>query len=109
MVQFDKYSNELVLYADSMCKVKKAVVRMDNAATTRVELHAHTRMSNMDAMVSAKDLIKTAALWGHPAVAITDHGVVQAFPEAHEAAVKAGIKVIYGMEGYLVDDDLKIA
>ncbi len=107
-VQFDKYSNELVLYADSMCKVN-TVTRMDNAPTTRIELHAHTRMSNMDAMVSAKDLIKTAANWGHSAVAITDHGVVQAFPEAHEAALKAGIKVIYGMEGYLVDEDLKKA
>ena len=107
-VQFDKYSNELVLYADSMCRVSQ-VFRMDNAPTPRLELHAHTRMSNMDAMVSAKDLIKTAAKWGHPAVAITDHGVVQAFPEAHEAAVKAGIKVIYGMEGYLVDDDIKKA
>lgn len=109
MVQFDKYSNELVLYADSMCKVKKEATRMDNATTTRIELHAHTRMSNMDAMVSAKDLVKTAAAWGHAAVAITDHGVVQAFPEAHDAAEKAGIKVIYGMEGYLVDDDLKKA
>jgi DNA polymerase-3 subunit alpha (Gram-positive type) len=107
-VQFDKYSNELVLYADSMCKVN-IVTRMDNAPTTRIELHAHTRMSNMDAVVSAKDLIKTAAKWGHEAVAITDHGVVQAFPEAHEAAVKAGIKVIYGMEGYLVEEDLKKA
>ncbi|MBC8014666.1 MAG: PolC-type DNA polymerase III [Sporomusaceae bacterium] len=107
-VQFDKYSNELVLYADSMCRVHQ-VFRMDNAPTTRIELHAHTRMSNMDAMVSAKDLIKTAAKWGHSAIAITDHGVVQAFPEAHEAGVKAGIKVIYGMEGYLVDDDLKKA
>jgi DNA polymerase-3 subunit alpha (Gram-positive type) len=107
-VQFDKYSNELVLYADSMCKVN-IVSRMDNAPTTRIELHAHTRMSNMDAVVSAKDLIKTAAKWGHSAVAITDHGVVQAFPEAHEAAVKAGIKVIYGMEGYLVEEDLKKA
>ena len=109
LVQFDKYSNELVLYADSMCKVKKTFLRMDSATKTRIELHAHTRMSNMDAMVSAKDLVKTAAMWGHPAVAITDHGVVQAFPEAHEAAEKAGIKVIYGMEGYLVDDDLKKA
>jgi len=61
-VQFDKYSNELVLYADSMCKVN-IVTRMDNAPTTRIELHAHTRMSNMDAVVSAKDLIKTAAEW----------------------------------------------
>ncbi|MBP2660549.1 MAG: polymerase polC-type, partial [Firmicutes bacterium] len=54
-------------------------------------------------------ILKTAANWGHSAVAITDHGVVQAFPEAHEAALKAGIKVIYGMEGYLVDEDLKKA
>ena len=107
-VQFDKYSNELVLYADSMCRINK-ICRMDNAPTTRIELHAHTRMSNMDAMVSAKDLIKTAAQWGHQAIAITDHGVVQAFPEAQEAALKAGIKVIYGMEGYLVDDDIKKA
>lgn len=107
-VQFDKYSNELVIYADSMCRVHKTS-RMDNAPTTRIELHAHTRMSNMDAMVSAKDLVKTAAKWGHPAVAITDHGVVQAFPEAHDAAVKAGIKVIYGMEGYLVEEDVKKA
>ncbi|AIF51752.1 PolC-type DNA polymerase III [Pelosinus sp. UFO1] len=107
-VQFDKYSNELVLYADSMCRVDQ-ISRMDNAPKTRIELHAHTRMSNMDAMVSAKDLIKTAAKWGHSAVAITDHGVVQAFPEAHEAAVKAGIKVIYGMEGYLIEDDVKKA
>ena len=107
-VQFDKYSNELVLYADSMCRVN-TITRMDNAPTTRIELHAHTRMSNMDAMVSAKDLIKTAANWGHSAVAITDHGVVQAFPEAHEAALKSGIKVIYGMEGYLVDEDIKKA
>lgn len=107
-VQFDKYSNELVLYADSMCKINKTF-RMDNAPTTRIELHAHTRMSNMDAMVSAKDLVKTAAKWGHPAVAITDHGVVQAFPEAHDAAVKAGIKVIYGMEGYLIEEDVKKA
>jgi DNA polymerase-3 subunit alpha (Gram-positive type) len=107
-VQFDKYSNELVLYADSMCRVEQ-ICRMDNAPTTRIELHAHTRMSNMDAVVSAKDLIKTAAKWGHSAVAITDHGVVQAFPEAHEASLKAGIKVIYGMEGYLIEEDIKKA
>lgn len=104
-VQFDKYANELVLYADSMVRLPKPE-RTDDAAAKRVELHAHTRMSALDAVVSIKSLIKTAAKWGHPAVAITDHGVVQAFPEAAEEAAKAGIKVIYGMEGYLFDDDI---
>ncbi|WP_346354289.1 PolC-type DNA polymerase III [Azotosporobacter soli] len=105
-VQFDKYSNELVMYADSMCRMEMTGNRTDEAEIKRVELHAHTRMSNMDAVVSAKQLIQTAIKWGHEAVAITDHGVVQAFPEAHDAAAKAGIKVIYGMEGYLFDDDI---
>lgn len=104
-VQFDKYSNELVLFADSMCSVVK-LERHDDAPETRVELHAHTRMSTLDAVVSVKDLIKTAARWKHPAIAITDHGVVQAFPEAYETAEKAGIKVIYGMEGYLFDNEI---
>lgn len=104
-VQFDKFSNELILYPDSICRVSTES-RKDTSPVTRIELHAHTRMSNMDAVVSAKMLIQTAAKWGHPAVAITDHGVVQAFPEAHEVAMKAGVKVIYGMEGYLVEEDL---
>ncbi|MBP2650257.1 MAG: polymerase subunit alpha [Firmicutes bacterium] len=103
-VQFDKYANELVIFADSMVRIKKAE-RKDEAPTARVELHAHTRMSALDAVVSVKSLITTAAKWGHPAIAVTDHGVVQAFPEAQEVAAKAGIKVIYGMEGYLINDD----
>ncbi len=107
-VQFDKYANENVLFADSICRINKPE-RKDSSEKTRVELHAHTRMSNMDAVVSAKSLIKTAAKWGHTAVAITDHGVVQAFPEAHEEADQAGIKVIYGMEGYLFDNDINKA
>ncbi|MDF2570951.1 MAG: polC, partial [Sporomusa sp.] len=105
-VQYDKFANELVLFADSMCRAEKIAERQDNAPVRRVELHAHTRMSAMDAIVSAKNLIKTAAKWGHPAVAITDHGVVQAFPEAYEEASSVGIKVIYGMEGYLFDEDI---
>ncbi|QDR80535.1 PolC-type DNA polymerase III [Sporomusa termitida] len=106
MVQYDRFANELILFADSMCRVEKKAARQDTAPVRRVELHAHTRMSAMDAVVSAKNLIKTAASWGHPAVAITDHGVVQAFPEAYEEASNAGIKVIYGMEGYLFDEDI---
>lgn len=108
-VQFDKYSSELVMFADAMCQAASPPERMDHSATPRVELHAHTRMSTLDSVVATKNLIKTAAKWGHPAVAITDHGVVQAFPEAHIEAEKAGIKVIYGMEGYLFDNDINQA
>ncbi len=108
-VQYDKFANELTLFTDSMCRIEKAAERQDDAPVRRVELHAHTRMSALDAVVSAKNLIKTAAKWGHPAIAITDHGVVQAFPEAYEEAAGLGVKVIYGMEGYLFDDDINQA
>ncbi|WP_094607569.1 DNA polymerase III PolC-type [Sporomusa silvacetica DSM 10669] len=108
-VQYDKFANELILFTDSMCRAEKVEERQDNAPIRRIELHAHTRMSAMDAVVSAKNLVKTAAKWGHSAIAITDHGVVQAFPEAYEEAASVGIKVIYGMEGYLFDDDINQA
>ena len=78
--------------------------RTDNARVKRVELHCHTKMSDMDAVSEVGDIIKRAASFGHPAIAITDHGVVQAFPDAMHAAEKEKIKVIYGCEGYLVDD-----
>ena len=65
-------------------------------------------MSAMDGLASASKLIETAAKWGHSAIAITDHGVAQAFPEAMESAKKHNIKIIYGMEGYLVDDGIPI-
>ena len=78
--------------------------RADRAEVKRVELHCHTKMSDMDAVSEAGDIIKRAAQFGHPAIAITDHGVVQAFPDAMKAAKKNKIKVIYGCEGYLVDD-----
>lgn len=107
-VRFDTYLNEYVLFVESLARSEKAL-RVDTATVKRVELHAHTTMSAMDAVVSAKDLIKTAAKWGHDAIAITDHGVVQAFPDAmnvQRSLKKDGIniKVIYGMEGYLVED-----
>ena len=72
---------------------------------SRVELHLHTKMSDKDALVSVKDLFKTVKKWGHPAVAITDHGVVQAFPEAQALGKELGVKVIYGVEAYLVNDE----
>lgn len=104
-VQFDKYAAELTLFADSMVKVTQPE-RKDEAKEKRIELHAHTRMSTLDGVVSVKSMIQLAAKWGHPAIAITDHGVVQAFPEAQEVAEKLGIKVLYGMEGYLFDQDI---
>ena len=105
-IRFDTFQNEFMLFVDSMQKVEKPK-REDKSEVKRVELHAHTRMSNMDAVVSAETLIETAASWGWSAIAITDHGVVQAFPDAAKAASKLDIKVIYGMEGYLVQEDFE--
>ncbi|MBQ8298901.1 MAG: PolC-type DNA polymerase III [Clostridia bacterium] len=80
--------------------------RMDNSEEKRVELHLHTQMSQMDAVSSATDLIKTAIKWGHKAIAITDHGVAQSYPEAKKAAKDSDIKVIYGVEAYLAPDSV---
>lgn len=107
---FDKYDNEVNIRAGAVSRVKKEL-RTDEAAHKRVELHAHTKMSAMDGLVAADDLVAAAARFGHRAVAITDHGVVQAFPDAAAAAAKAAkagnpIKIIYGVEGYLVNDTL---
>lgn len=80
-------------------------VRMDNNPRKRVELHCHTKMSDMDGVTDVKDIIKRAKKWGHKAIAITDHGCVQAFPDAnHALAPDDDFKVIYGVEGYIVDD-----
>ena len=76
--------------------------RQDNAPEKRVELHLHTQMSSMDALTDVGKVVKQAAAWGHPAIAITDHGTVQAFPKARDAA-KGKIKVLYGVEGYYVN------
>lgn len=99
----DPYAKEVVIMARDICKMTK-VERLDNSEEKRVELHLHTTMSMMDAVSSASDIVKQAAKFGHKAVAITDHGVVQAFPDAQSAGKKHGIKIIYGVEGYLVDN-----
>ncbi|WP_028125824.1 PolC-type DNA polymerase III [Eremococcus coleocola] len=106
----DNFSSELYLRPRSIRLIKKAK-RQDKApdGQKRVELHAHTQMSTLDATNSAKDIIKQAAAWGHPAVAITDHATVQAFPEAYHAAQDNNIKVIYGVEAYLVNDGEPVA
>ena len=126
VVTLDKFDNELTI--GSLVGVKKipdfTVSRRDNSAQKRVELHCHTKMSDMDGVSEAKDIVKRAYKWGHPAIAITDHGVVQAFPDANHVwedlwkeekakRKEAGeaepdkqdfFKIIYGMEAYLVDD-----
>ena len=103
--KFDSFANETVLYPRSVEIVKKSE-KTDDAEEKRVELHLHTAMSDMDGMTAPKELVKRAAKWGHKAIAVTDHGVVQALPEAYGAAKANGIKLILGMEGYLVDDEL---
>lgn len=98
-VKMDSFEHGLVVMVNDI-DAREKPMRQDNAERKRIELHMHTNMSEMDAVSSASDLIKRAAQWGHPAVAITDHGVVQAFPEAFGAAKKNKIKLIPGMEGY---------
>lgn len=107
-VEYDKYAGELVVNARSIGTAQKVKV-VDDAEKKRVELHMHTNMSQMDAVTSAGDLVNRAYQWGHKAVAITDHGVAQAFPDAMKAADKINkdeekIKIIYGVEAYFMDD-----
>ena len=103
----DRFDGELTV--GSVNGIKKipdfTSVRMDNSPQKRVELHCHTKMSDMDGVSEVKDLIKRARGWGHKAIAVTDHGNVQAFPDAnHALSPEDGFKVIYGVEAYLVDD-----
>lgn len=106
-IQYDTFARENIIMANDIVRAQKPQ-REDTAEEKRVELHLHTQMSAMDGMTSASDLVSTAARWGHKAVAITDHGNVQAFPEAANAAKKHGIKIIYGVEAYLVSDSVPI-
>ena len=106
--QFDPFAKELGVIANTIIEGNgiKREKREDNAPIKRVELHMHTQMSQMDGMTSAKDLIKRAVKWGMKSIAITDHGVVQAFPEAHKYLEKdhPDIKILYGVEAYLAPD-----
>ena len=103
-VRLDKYSGGLVLELSQMEKGETVKIdHEDNYETPRVELHLHTKMS-LDGLIDNEEIIKTAAKWHHPAVAITDHGVIQAFPKIQDLADKYHQKVIYGMEGYMIDD-----
>ena len=103
-VQLDKFTGGLVLNISQMEQGKeKEINHEDMAEIPRVELHLHTKMS-LDGLIDNEEIIRTAAKWKHPAVAITDHGVIQAFPQIQTLAAKYGQKVIYGMEGYLIDE-----
>ena len=106
--QFDPFAKELGVIANVIIESTgiKREVRKDEAKVKRVELHMHTQMSQMDGMTAAKDLLKRAVKWGMKSIAITDHGVVQAFPDAHKYLEKdhPDLKVIYGVEAYLAPD-----
>ena len=104
---YDSYAREISVNVRDMVEAEKEE-REDTAPEKRVELHMHTNMSTLDALTPAEDLIARAAKWGHPAVAVTDHGVLQSFPAAFKAA-KGKIKLIPGCEGYLVDDKAIVA
>ena len=103
----DKFDSELTI--GSIVGIKKCAdfttVRMDTSVEKRIELHCHTKMSDMDGVSDVRDIVKRAMKWGHKAIAITDHGDVQAFPDAnHTVPSDSDFKVIYGVEAYLVDD-----
>ncbi len=106
-VQHDTFMRELVMMANDINQIEQ-VGRKDTAPEKRVELHCHTPMSMLDGVAPIKSLIATAAKWGHKAIAITDHGVVQAFPEAYGIAKKNNIKCILGLEAYVVEDGIDI-
>jgi DNA polymerase-3 subunit alpha (Gram-positive type) len=109
--EHDDYARELAVRArDIECIEVEESRRMDNAPVKRVELHLHTQMSQLDAACPIKDVIRRAAEWGHKAIAITDHGVVQAYPDAQDTAEKLKkenkeIKIIYGMEAYIIAEE----
>ncbi|MBD1372697.1 PolC-type DNA polymerase III [Hazenella sp. IB182357] len=103
-VQFDTFIRDLVLIVKDIEPARSPRHRTDDAAEKRVELHLHTSMSAMDGVIEPKKLLKRVKDWGHQAVAVTDHGVVQAYPEIYEANKKLGLKVLYGMEADIVDD-----
>ncbi len=102
-VVYSKYDDDMVLDPRNIMKGKR-YVRPDNAPEKRVELHMHTRFSAMDALTKPEAIVERAAYWGMPAIAVTDHGVLQAFPDMWKAGKKAGVKIIYGCEIYFLND-----
>ncbi|WP_368251476.1 PolC-type DNA polymerase III [Enterococcus sp. 2201sp1_2201st1_B8_2201SCRN_220225] len=109
-IQEDTFQRDLVMFAQDLVEVKHPP-RKDYAPDDekRVELHLHSNMSTMDATNSIGDLVAQAAKWGHKAIAITDHGGAQSFPDAHSAGKKHGVKILYGVEANVVDDGVPVA
>lgn len=104
---FDTFDNETVIMFNSVMAASEPVI-CDDEPEKRVELHLHTKMSAMDAVIEVEDAVKKAAMMGQKAIAITDHGVVQAYPDAQDAGKKYGVKILYGVECYLIDDCVKV-
>lgn len=102
-VSIDRFSNDIFIEARNIITAEKKK-RVDNAKDKRVELHLHTRFSTMDGLTEIKDAVAQAAAWGHKAIAVTDHGIAQAFPDAYNAGKKNGVKILYGVEAYYVND-----
>ncbi|MFB0921321.1 MAG: PolC-type DNA polymerase III, partial [Oscillospiraceae bacterium] len=108
-VAYNRYDEDIALEPKSVVLSSKPK-REDKAEEKRVELHLHTRYSTLDALTDPEEAVKRASEWGHPAIAFTDHGVAQAFPEVWHAGKKYGIKIVYGIEGYYINDvDDKLA
>ena len=102
-VTYNKFDNDMVLEPYTIM-ASKPELRPDGAKEKRVELHFHTRYSTLDALTDPAKAVERAAAWGHPAIAVTDHGTAQAFPEMSKAGKKYGVKILYGIEGYYVND-----
>lgn len=103
-VRNDTFERELVIFANAINALPDIPKRQDKSEEKRVELHCHTTMSAMDGITSVGDIVKRAISWGHKAIAVTDHGIVQAFPDAMHAAGDK-IKILYGVEGYYVNNE----
>ncbi|NLY47105.1 MAG: PolC-type DNA polymerase III [Tissierella sp.] len=106
-VIYDTFAKSTAIMLKSLEKIDKEE-RMDSSEEKRIELHLHSKMSSMDGLADVKKLVERAHKWGHEAIAITDHGIVQSFPDAMDIGKKLGIKIIYGVEGYLVNDKKQI-
>ncbi|WP_281887568.1 PolC-type DNA polymerase III [Paenibacillus sp. YYML68] len=109
-VEYDRFMQvpELVMIPNDVNEMMAPPERKDDAEEKRVEFHLHTTMSTMDGITPVDQYIKMAAKWGHKAIAVTDHGGVQSFPEAYKASKKNGIKMIYGVEANVIDDSMKV-
>ncbi|NLJ75546.1 MAG: PolC-type DNA polymerase III [Firmicutes bacterium] len=104
-LEYQSFDNQLSIMVQSIAHTESPPRLSDDAPEKRVELHLHTKMSGLDGTIDVEDVVKLASSLGHSALAVTDHGVIQAFPDAYSAGKKYGIKILYGVEGYLINDE----